>query len=166
MFPLFPYERYGIGFPGLDLMKRTSLATGDDRFAAVAWQQANIQAAKLGDTALAQQLNTAKMDNSPFRFPTFWPHDIDWAPDHNWGGSGMIGLQEMVMQTHSLPGQPGKIRILPAWPSAWDVDFKLHAPQQTVIEGTLVSGHLEKLTVTPEPRMRDVQILRAKPRPL
>ena len=30
MFPLFPYELYGLGLPDLELMKRTSLATGRD----------------------------------------------------------------------------------------------------------------------------------------
>ncbi len=133
MYPLYPYEIYGVGLPGLDLMKHTSLATGQHRLKSIAWQQANIHAAKLGDAALAQELNIKKMDNGPYRFPAFWPHDIDWAPDHNWGGSGMIGMQEMLMQTHTSldevkKGNPGKIRLLPAWPKEWDVDFKLHAP--------------------------------------
>ncbi|MCP4451053.1 MAG: hypothetical protein GY809_06305, partial [Planctomycetes bacterium] len=121
MFPLFPYELHGLGLGDLDLMKRTSLATGNDRYKTIAWEQANIHAAKLGETELAQTLNAKKMDNGPYRFPAFWPHTIDWAPDHNWGGSGMIGMQEMVMQTHALPGEKGKIRLLPAWPKDWDV---------------------------------------------
>ena len=49
MFPLYPYELFGLGMPGLDLMKRTSLATGKDRFATRAWEQANIHAPRLGD---------------------------------------------------------------------------------------------------------------------
>ena len=121
MFPLFPYELYGVGLPDLELMKHTSLATGNDRYKTISWEQANIHAAKLGETELAQKLNAKKMDNGPYRFPAFWPHDIDWAPDHNWGGSGMIGMQEMVMQTHAAPGEQGKIRLLPAWPKEWDV---------------------------------------------
>ena len=64
-----------------------------------AWEQADIHAARLGETALAQELNLAKASNGPFRFPAFWPADIDWASDHNWGGSGVIGIQEMLMQT-------------------------------------------------------------------
>jgi hypothetical protein len=121
MFPLYPYELYGLGLPNLDLMKWTSLATGKDRFATRSWQQANIHAARLGDSNLARDLNTKKMDNGPFRFPAFWPATVDWAPDHNWGGSGMIGLQEMLMQTHAVldgtrPDTPGKILLMPAWP--------------------------------------------------
>jgi len=161
MFPLFPYELYGIGLPDLDLMKRTSLATGRDRLATTAWEQANIHAPRLGDVALARKLNISKMDNGPYRFPAFWPHDIDWAPDHNWGGSGMIGMQEMVMQTHSAPGDRGKIRLLPAWPEDWDVDFKLHAPHQTVVEGSVCNGRLIDLKVVPESRREDVLIVEA-----
>ncbi|MBL7133996.1 MAG: hypothetical protein ISS78_07860 [Phycisphaerae bacterium] len=154
MFPLYPYELYGLGLPDLDMMKRTSLATGRDRFATRAWEQANIHAARLGDAALAQKLNSKKMDNGPYRFPAFWPHTIDWAPDHNWGGSGMIGVQEMVMQTHG-----GKIRLLPAWPKEWDVDFRLHAPHETTVEGRAQSGKMTILNVTPKERRDDVVLI-------
>jgi hypothetical protein len=163
MFPLFPYQIFGIGLPDLDLMKHTSLSTGKDRYKTIAWEQANIHAARLGETGLAQELNAKKMDNGPFRFPAFWPHDIDWAPDHNWGGSGMIGMQEMVMQTHTSldevrDGNPGKIRLLPAWPKEWDVDFKLHAPDQTTVEGEFIRSQLTELTVMPESRRQDLII--------
>ena len=141
-------------------MKNTSLATGRDRLEYITWKQANIHAARLGDTGLAQDLNTKKMDNGPYRFPAFWPHDVDWAPDHNWGGSGMIGMQEMVMQTHSTPGQRGKIRLLPAWPKEWNVDFKMHAPYRTTVEGTLESGKIRFLEVTPGERQNDVVLVK------
>lgn len=156
MFPLYPYELYGLGLPDLDLMKRTSLATGKDRFAARAWEQANIHAARLGDANLARDLNARKMGNGPFRFPAFWPATIDWAPDHNWGGSGMIGMQEMLMQTHG-----GKIRLLPAWPAEWDVDFKMHAPYETTVEGKVRSGRITFLKVIPKERQNDVVLMNA-----
>ena len=151
MFPLFPYELYGLGLPDLDLMKRTSLSTGKDRYKTISWEQANIHAPRLGETELAQKLNSRKMDNGPYRFPAFWPHTIDWTPDHNWGGSGMIGMQEMVMQTHA-----GKIRILPAWTKHWDVDFKLHAPHMTTLECSIRNGEIVDMKVSPASRRRDV----------
>jgi len=151
MFPLYPYELYGLGMPDLDLMKHASLATGKDRYKTIAWEQANIHAPRLGDIALARKLNLSKMGNGPYRFPAFWPHNIDWAPDYNWGGSGMVGMQEMLMQTHG-----GKIRLLPAWPAEWNVNFKLHAPRQTVVEGKYADGRILGLTVTPEERRKDV----------
>ena len=91
-----------------------------------------------------------KLDDGPYRFPAFWPPLIDWVPDHNWGGSGMIGLQEMLMQTVD-----DKILLLPAWPGDWDVDFKLHAPQQTVVQAKVRNGKVLDLKVTPEERMMD-----------
>jgi hypothetical protein len=154
MFPLYPYELYGIGMPDLDLMKRTSLSTGDNRHDATSWEQANIHAARLGETDLARDLNLRKMENGPYRFPAFWPQDIDWAPDHNWGGSGMIGLQEMLMQTHG-----NKIRLLAAWPKEWEVEFKLHAPQQTIVEGTVKEGELANLKVNPEKKQENLIVM-------
>ena len=154
MYPLYPYELYGLGLGDLELMKHTSLATGNDRYKTIAWEQANIHAARLGDTTLAQKLNSRKMDDGPYRFPAFWPHDIDWAPDHNWGGSGMIGMQEMLMQTHGE-----KIRLLPAWPEDWDVNFKLHAPYKTIVEGKVQSSRITFLKVTPQERRNDIVIM-------
>jgi hypothetical protein len=162
MYPLYPYELIGIGQGDLELMKRTSLATGPDRLEYITWKQASIHAARLGDTALAQDLNTKKMDDGPYRFPAFWPHDVDWAPDHNWGGCGMIGMQEMVMQTHDLPGQEGRILLLPAWPDEWDVDFKLHAPRETVVECKFESGEMSALKAMPQERENDTFLVQGR----
>lgn len=68
----------------------------------------------------------------------------------------MIGLQEMLLQTYG--NESRTIRILPAWPADWDADFKLRAPFNTTIEGTVRSGSLMNLVVTPEDRMGDVII--------
>ncbi len=65
----------------------------------------------------------------------------------------MIGLQEMLLQT---PGN--RILLFPAWPKEWDVDFKLHAPQQTTVEAVLKGGKIISLKVTPEFRREDVVI--------
>jgi hypothetical protein len=39
------------------------------------------------------------------------------------------------------------------------VDFKLYAPQQTVVEGLWQDGELKNLKVTPEQRGKDVHIM-------
>lgn len=75
------------------------------------------------------------MTDAPRRYPTFWGPGHDWVPDHNWGGSGMIGVQEMLMQTVG-----DKIYLLPAWPKEWNVSFKLHAPGNTVVECVWKTG--------------------------
>ena len=94
-----------------------------------------------------------KLSDSQRRFPTFWGPGHDWVPDHNWGGSGMIGLQEMLMQTSE-----DEIRLLPAWPEEWDVDFRLYAPENTIVEGSVRNGEIQDLKVTPEQRLADVII--------
>ncbi|MBT7700396.1 MAG: hypothetical protein HN700_08885 [Verrucomicrobia bacterium] len=53
-------------------------------------------------------------------------------------------------------GEGGTIRMLPAWPEAWDVDFKLHAPYKTTVEGTFRAGEMTSLHVTPKERQDDV----------
>ena len=92
-----------------------------------------------------------KLKNSGRRFPAFWGPGFDWIPDHNWGGSGMIGLQEMLLQTDDK-----KIYLFPAWPKNWDVHFKLHAPYKTTVEGIVKNGKAEIIKVTPESRRVDI----------
>ncbi|MCG8684200.1 MAG: hypothetical protein MI892_04955, partial [Desulfobacterales bacterium] len=65
----------------------------------------------------------------------------------------MIGLQEMLMQTVG-----DKIVLFPAWPKNWDVDFKLHAPENTTVEVLLKDGEVVSLKVSPKERENDVVI--------
>lgn len=65
----------------------------------------------------------------------------------------MIGLQEMLMQTSE-----NEIRLLPAWPEDWDVDFRLFAPKNTLVEGSVRNGEIQNLKVLPESRLADVII--------
>ncbi len=93
-----------------------------------------------------------KFKDSEHRFPCFWGPGFDWTPDHNWGGSAMIGLQEMLLQTEGE-----RILLFPAWPADWDVHFKLHAPGRTTIEAELKDGKLLRLKVSPKERLADVE---------
>ena len=68
----------------------------------------------------------------------------------------MTGIQEMLMAAD--PYGDGKIYLLPAWPKDWDVDFKLHAPQQTTVEISVRQGKIVSLKVTPESRKKDIII--------
>ena len=95
-----------------------------------------------------------KLADANRRFPSFWGPGHDWVPDHNWGGSGMVGLQEMLIQTVDKA-----IYLFPAWPKAWDVDFKLHAPYNTVVEGVLKDGKIQSIKVTPASRTQDLKIM-------
>lgn len=155
LYPVFPWGIYGVGKPGLD----TALNTWEyDPHAVkyrshIGWRQYNIFAARLGLTAAAAALTAEKFKDGPHRFPAFWGPGFDWTPDHNWGGSAMIGLQEMLMQVDGR-----KIYLLPTWPDNWNVSFKLHAPYNTVVQGVVKDGRLEKLQVTPASRRQDVII--------
>lgn len=153
LYPVFPWGIYGVGKPGLDTAINTYKYDPDAvRFRShVGWKQDNIFAARLGLTDEAARLTFLKLQDSGRRFPAFWGPGFDWTPDHNWGGSGMIGLQEMLLQTDGE-----KIYLLPAWPKEWDVHFKLHAPYKTTVEGVVKGGKLESLRVLPESRVKDV----------
>jgi len=153
LYPVFPWHIYGVGKPGLQIDINTyQLDTDAVKFRShVGWKQDNIFAADLGLTDEAARLTTLKLKDSGRRFPAFWGPGFDWTPDHNWGSSGMIGLQEMLLQTDGK-----KIFLFPAWPKVWDVHFKLHAPYQTTVEGTVKDGELIGLKVTPQSRMKDV----------
>ena len=52
-----------------------------------------------------------------------------------------------------------KLVLFPAWPKEWDVQFKLSAPQNTVIEGEFKGGELIDLRVTPKNRKKDLEIM-------
>jgi hypothetical protein len=153
LYPVFPWSIYGIGKPDLDIARNTFLFdTNVLKFKShVGWKQDNIFAARLGLTEEAKKLNLLKLKNSGRRFPAFWGPGFDWTPDHNWGGSGMIGLQEMLMQTDDQ-----KIYLFPAWPKDWNVHFKLHAKQNTTVEAELFNGELKVIKVIPEERKKDI----------
>lgn len=156
LYPVFPWGIFGVGKPGLDTALNTwRYDTSVIKFRShVGWKQDNIWAARLGLTEEAWRLTSLKLQNSERRFPAFWGPGFDWVPDHNWGGSGMIGLQEMLLQTD---GQ--RILLFPAWPKEKDVHFKLHAPSNTTVEAELKDGKLVKLIVLPEERKKDIEVL-------
>ena len=134
LYPVFPYDRYGLGCDGLEMVLRTWQHTGGSK-TFVSWHQGGIFCARLGLADEAADFAIKKLADAGRRFPTFWGPGHDWVPDHNWGGSGMIGLQEMLLQS-----QGDQIRLLPAWPKNWDVDFRLHAPHNTVVEAKVPRG--------------------------
>jgi hypothetical protein len=51
-----------------------------------------------------------------------------------------------------------KILLLPAWPQGWDVSFRLHAPDRTVVEGRVQGNKLTRLVVEPASRRADIEI--------
>ncbi|MFV8374500.1 DUF5703 domain-containing protein [Flavobacterium sp. LB1P62] len=153
LYSVFPWGIYGIGKPDLETALNTwKYDTDAVKFRSfVGWKQDNIFAARLGLTNEAAKYNLLKMSNSDRRFPAFWGPGFDWVPDHNWGGSGMIGMQEMLLQEAN-----GKIYLFPAWPKDWNVHFKLHATENTTVEAELQNGIVKIIKVMPEERRKNI----------
>lgn len=152
-YPLFPFNRYDIEDAEMQTFRNTWKYGTFPKDMVISWHQDGIFFARMGMTEEALEYNKKKLADSPRRFPTFWGPGHDWTPDHNWGGSGMIGLQEMLLQTVK-----DKIHILPAWPAGKDVCFKLYAPHGTTVEVEYIDGKIRKLEVTPRERKKDIVI--------
>ena len=152
-YPLFPFDQFALGRDDMEVFRNTWKHGTFPKNSVVSWHQDGIFFARMGMLEEAAAFNILKLENSQRRFPTFWGPGLDWVPDHNWGGSGMIGLQEMLMQTIGR-----RILLLPAWPAGWNCDFKLHAPYETIVEGQVLEGQIKNLIVTPKERLKDVEI--------
>ena len=153
LYSVFPYPLYGVGLPNLDLAKNTyRLRRVKEN---CCWHQDAIHAANVGLAEDAQEDVIAHFTNgdSKMRYPYFWEAYHDWVPDYDNGGSASTALQHMLLKSVNK-----KIIIAPAWPKNWDVEFKLHAPQNTTVEGTLKGCKLIELKVLPKGRMKDVII--------
>ena len=156
MYALFPFNIIGLGKEGFQLALDTWNHGGLNQIQKTryySWYQGGIFTARLGLTDDAKDFAIKKLGDSGRRFPAFWGPGDDWVPDHNWGGSGMIGLQEMLMQTEG-----DRIYLVPAWPVEWDVDFKLHAPHGTIVKGKYKNGTMSDLSVHPKKREKDIII--------
>ncbi len=162
MYACWPYRLVGITKPDtLQLARDTWETVPADRARLCkqdySWMANLVNMAALAWPEKAKERAIYKMANiaaPQARFPAFFGPGHDWLPDHNWGGSGMTGIQEMLLAPE--PGPDGKLNLFPAWPAEWDVDFKLHAPGGTVVEAVLRGGKLQMLNVTPAAREKDI----------
>jgi hypothetical protein len=162
LYAIFPFRLYGLGKPDPEIalttwQQRKFKGTGG-------WIQDSIQAALLGltDEAKDYVIQNAAAKHAESRFPAFWTPNHNQFPDQDHGSVTLIALQRMLMQCDPVidsEGGEGSIRLLPAWPEEWDVDFKLHAPQNTIVEGRVENGKVIDLKVTPESRRKDVVIM-------
>ncbi|MCP4454430.1 MAG: hypothetical protein GY809_23485, partial [Planctomycetes bacterium] len=112
-----------------------------------------IKAAYLGlaDEAAKMVAQNFGSKSGQHRFPAMWGPNYDWIPDQCHGAVAMTALQRMLLQYEG-----DTIRLLPAWPKHWDVDFKLHAPHKTTVEGRVRNGDIVDIEVLPASRRKDV----------
>jgi alpha-L-fucosidase 2 len=151
LYAIFPYRLFGIGKPDLEMARRTFDLRKERHNAG--WQQHPIQAALLGLADEAKKLTVERFatKHPGSRFDTFWGPNFDWIPDQDHGCVALMALQTMVMQTEG-----DKIYLLPAWPEEWNVEFKLHAPKNTTVEGIYERKKWKKLEIQPRKREKDI----------
>lgn len=151
LYAVWPFQLYGLGKPDLEVA-RTAYARRYNHLD-VGWGYDGNCAALLGMAAEAARILQVKCANSnpAHRWPATWGPNFDWLPDQNHGGNLLETTHLMLLQS---AGQ--RIFLLPAWPKEWDVKFRLHAPQRTVVECEYRAGRIERLTVFPPARRKDI----------
>jgi hypothetical protein len=157
LYALWPFRLYGIGHPNPEIAVQTFEHQIEK--SSIGWQYDGQCAAIAGLAEEAGRLLVGKVRNSNpnFRFPAMWGPNYDWLPDQDHGANLMLTLQNMILQSVGK-----KIYVLPSWPKKWDVSFRLHAPQDTIVEGVYENGKLVTLKVSPESRRKDVEVLLLK----
>ena len=154
LYPVFPFRCFGLGLGTEDIvtwtMKNRSLK---DAFGCACWTQDQIHWAYAGNAEEASKglVRRFRIASPMVRFPMYGREGPDSCPDFDHFGAGATALQRMLVQE-----VPGKILLLPAWPKEWDVNFKLHAMQNTTVEGIVKSGKIVLTKVTPESRRKDL----------
>jgi hypothetical protein len=155
LYPVFPFRLFAFNRPNPD-WALVALEHRWDR-GHNGWRQDDIFMAYLGLTEATRQsvIARARSHDRGERFPAFWGPNYDWTPDQDHGGVLMKAFQSMLLQTDGR-----RLLLLPAWPKDWDVEFKLRAPEDTVIEGRFQKGALQSLKVTPRSRRPDVTLVK------
>jgi hypothetical protein len=171
MYLCFPFSEVSLGRSNMEWVKNTwelGPVNAAIQHQNQCWYQSAINMARMGETAEAAKLTTAKLLHPGYRFPSFYhTHyarggSFCHTPDMDHGGVAMTALQEMLMQTDGR-----RILLGPAWPAEWNCDFKLHAPYQTTVEGHIADGKVVVDRVNPESRRKDIEIfpLKSLPQP-
>ncbi|KAH3765813.1 SGNH/GDSL hydrolase family protein [Pelomyxa schiedti] len=117
------------------------------------WCQDVVDAAFLGLTSEAKRLvvQRARQETpTGYRFGGFAQHYQDYQPSLDQYTTLRIALHAMILQP--LDDNDGSVLLFPSWPSDWDVDVKLVAPRNTIVEAKCEGGVLTKFVVTPENR--------------
>jgi Domain of unknown function (DUF5703) len=156
LYAVWPFNLVSLNHPTLLPEGKTAYANRKNHLD-TGWGYDGNVAALLGMTDEAARILDIKVHNSKpgYRWPATWGPNFDWLPDQNHGGNLLMTTQLMLLQAEPLSAG-GAIRLLPAWPKQWDVQFRLHAPGNTVIDCVYRGGKIEQLSVSPPERLKDV----------
>ncbi len=163
LYTVFPYNFYHAGdSTGLSEALATWRNLPKERSQAAqswSWQCTPAYAAMLGQREDARRLIVEKLsdERKNVRFPAFFGPGHDWVPDMNWGGSGMVGLQRMLLNTDERG-----IYLFPAWPADWDVEFRLYGYGGVRVDGRICRGGAPAYSVLPASAPQQVHNLFAK----
>jgi hypothetical protein len=156
LYAVWPFQVVTLGHPEFLQEAKNAYATRLNHLD-LGWGYDGNVAALLGMSEEAERILRAKCANSRpgYRWPATWGPNYDWLPDQNHGGNLLNTTNLMLLQSEPLESG-GAIRLLPAWPRAWDVDFKLRAAGNTVVHCRTRKGKVVTLEVTPESRKKDI----------
>ena len=154
LYAVFPFRLISLEKPN-SALGIAALQHREDR-GNFGWRQDDIFMAYLGlaDSARQYLVGRAGTSDTNSRFPAFWGPNYDWIPDQDHGSIALKTLQAMLLQTEGRT-----CILLPAWPKEWDVEFKLHAPYNTIIQGEVKDGRVVRLSVTPHTRRPEIIVM-------
>jgi hypothetical protein len=158
LYPVFPFRIFGLAQGTEGIVEWTmENRSNKDSFDHKCWTQDQIHWAYAGNAQEAKEglVHRFRHASTQCRFPVYGSQGPDSCPDFDHFGAGTTALQRMLVQYDQE-----KIMLFPAWPREWDVEFKLHAPQNTVIEAAMKNGKVEIMNVTPSSRKADIVVMR------
>ena len=154
LYPVFPFRLYsfdqkGVAEARLAMEKR--LQKHD-----YGWSQDDLFFAYLGDREnLRKNLaHRAQTHDPAMRFPAFWGPNYDWTPDQTHGGVLCAAAQSAVVQTTGR-----KIFVNPCCPKEWNAEFKVFAPDKSIVQGQIVDGMVIWCKTTPYERQNDASYI-------
>jgi hypothetical protein len=123
------FEKYSREYGMLDPF---TIGSRPDKASCCGWQYSGVTAARLGLTEVCRKVleNNSGLTNPGYRFPAMWGPVYDAVPDVDHGTGIMNLLHEMIVQTTDE-----EVRVLPAFPKDWKVEYRLYLQKDTVIEG-------------------------------
>ena len=127
------------------------------------WHQGTMHAPLLGLRNETAALLLGRVPGFPlpgYRFPFFSGEDgMNDFPSVEQYSNLQAGAQFALMQAgedNADWSTPGSIVLLPGWPCAWDVSFRLRAPFNTVVTVVWANSSLQSLDVDPPARRADI----------
>ena len=126
-----------------------------------------INAALLGLAKPASEFTLQRALTGPaqgFRFPAFMPMWQEYEPSEGHLSNMNTALQFMLLSPADDGLDSGGALLFLAWPCAWDVEFRLAAPRNTIVSGRFVDGRLMDFSVEPVERKEAIMHCAQVPR--